>query len=615
MTTTRRAVLGGGAAALALTAAPIRAARSQFAIDTPMAPPQWAVMQRQLLDANARSCVDYYRTYVDERDWLKVFVRWGANDGPDDAAEATNNWLLLHALGGDDRILDLSQRFWEGHIDQYTIARTVETPAARNGMYRFEFPVQMDWQHNSEGLSSFNLMGLSAPGDRRLRDRTSRFADFYTGADPRAPNYDPRTRVIRSMMNGSLGPLMRPATALDWAGDPFDTSRFHLEHGEQNYQQTLDHYVEYTDVVGDSPLNLQATTLGLNAYALGGGDRFRNWALDYLGAWVERTRANGDILPSNVGPDGVIGSSAGGNWWGGVYGWGFSPIVPQTGEREDRNRVPRSITAFMNGTLLGRGDPAFIELWRRQVAKLNDLGRTVDGQFSTPTMHGADGWYGWRAGLNRQNAGEIWYVTQRADDRAVAGDDPWLEFLDGRNPDYPVQSLQADMERIAAADARRLADDTTPQTRLADWPLDKNPASVKSLVQQMTGGLLIARPSWSRQSPPQGGVTLHCRLRYFDPVRRRAGLPPDCAALVHTMRDDAVEVTLVNLADEPRNVIVQGGAYAEHRLESVAIDGQQVAGAGRDVAVRLAPRSGARLTITQRRYADLPTLAFPWDRV
>jgi hypothetical protein len=30
----------------------------------------------------------------------------------------------------------------------------------------------------------------------------------------------------------------------------------------------------------------------------------------------------------------------------------------------------------------------------------------------------------------------------------------------------------------------------------------------------------------------QGGTLLFSRLRYFDPVRRRASLPPDVAALV-----------------------------------------------------------------------------------
>ena len=34
--------------------------------------------------------------------------------------------------------------------------------------------------------------------------------------DPGAPNYDPEFKVIRSMINGSRGPMMRKATALDW---------------------------------------------------------------------------------------------------------------------------------------------------------------------------------------------------------------------------------------------------------------------------------------------------------------------------------------------------------------------------------------------------------------
>jgi hypothetical protein len=148
---------------------------------------------------------DYYATYVDAQDHLKVFERWGANDGPDDAAEATNDWVLLHALGADDSLLTLSQRFWEGHLRQYSGIQTRDVPIARQGMYYREFPVQMDWQHNSEGLSTFNIMGLSAPRDPRVLMRTRRFADFYTGADKTVANYDPRHRVIRSILNGSRG--------------------------------------------------------------------------------------------------------------------------------------------------------------------------------------------------------------------------------------------------------------------------------------------------------------------------------------------------------------------------------------------------------------------------
>lgn len=609
MTLRRRDLLAGIAAATALPAA-ARAAPPLRVIDTPMAPPDWARLQRDLLRANAAACEAFYARYVDARDRLRVFERWGANDGPDDAAEATNDWALLHALGGPDRILALTRRFWEGHLRQYTSARTTAVPVARQGMYFREFPAQMDWQHNSEGLTSFNLIGMSTPRDRTLLDRTRRYADFYTGRDPIARNYDPRHRVIRSMLNGSRGPMLRAATPLDWAGDPFEAgARFHMEHGETTYRQTLDHYAEYTDVVCDSPLNLQATTLGLNAYALGGGERYRRWALDYLDAWAERARANGDILPSKVGHDG----RAAPDWWGGVYGWGFSPLVPQTGKREDRNRVPRAITAFMNAVLL-TGDLAYIDLWRRQTARINAAAKVIDGRAHTPTMYGPQGWYGWKPGPYRTNGFEIWYISQRAEDRAAAGEHPWIDFLEGRNPDYPARALRADLDRIATRIAAREQDPTTPETRLADWPIDINPASVASLVQLMTGGLHIARPPWSPTSPAQGGVPLHCRLRYFDAEGRRAGIPEDVAALVYAMDDSAVEVTLINLGARPRTVIIQGGAYAEHRIESVTIGGGTVQVGGRDFTVRLEPGCGARLRVAMRRYADRPTLAFPWDR-
>ncbi|MGK2912009.1 MAG: hypothetical protein ACSLE1_19735, partial [Sphingobium sp.] len=291
----RRTFLGS-AAALTVPAQ-ARSAPAMLTVSTPMRAPQWAMMQRKLIAANEAACEAFYAKYVDEKDHLRIFARWGANDGPDDAAEATNDWFLLHALGGSDRIRTLASRFWEGHLKQYAAEKTVKVPIARKGMYYREFPVQMDWQHNAEGLTSFNVMGLSIPRDAKLLERTRRYADFYTGRDPTVRNYDRQKRMMRSMMNGSRGPMLRDATPLDWAGDPFDPRPFHMEHGETSYEQTLSHYEGYEDVVGDNPLNLQATTLGLNAYALGGGDLYRKWALDYLDAWVDRAAQNGDILP------------------------------------------------------------------------------------------------------------------------------------------------------------------------------------------------------------------------------------------------------------------------------------------------------------------------------
>ncbi|MES1263534.1 MAG: hypothetical protein ABUL69_04205, partial [Peristeroidobacter soli] len=346
-----------------------------------MLAPEWALLQRELLHAHTDACELFRQKYFDERNHLLCFPRWGTNDGPDDAIEHVNDWPLVHALGGSDRILEIYRAIYEGHIEQYSALRTRDVPMGRQGMYVREFPPQLDWQHISEGLSVFNLMGLSTPQDRKLIERTRRFAGFYDGSDPAAPNYDKKHRVIRSMFNGSLGPLLRPTTALDWAGDPFDASRFKLEHGERNFDEFLAHFREYTDTVCDSPLNLQSTTLALNAYLLTGEKRWREWLLSYVDAWVERAAANDDILPSKVGLDGRIGGN--GKWFDGVYGWAFSPLVPQTGKREDRNRVPRAIVAFMNAALL-TGDDRYLNLWRRQNAAINSRAKEVDGQLSTP---------------------------------------------------------------------------------------------------------------------------------------------------------------------------------------------------------------------------------------
>ena len=184
-------------------------------------------------------------------------------------------------------------------------------PIARQGMYYKEFIVQSDWMHHGEGLQLFNRMGLSIPTDARYQERARRFAGFYMGEDPEAPNYDPVHKIIRSMQNGSRGPMLRKATPLDWVGDPFDVKGFDAEHGESTFEQFLAHYEEYGDVVGDHFLNLVATTLPMNAYLLAGEPKYKQWLLEYMDAWLDRMKQNGGIIPSFVDLDGRIGGPGG----------------------------------------------------------------------------------------------------------------------------------------------------------------------------------------------------------------------------------------------------------------------------------------------------------------
>ena len=170
------AVLGAALNPKAAQAAPLR-------IASPMAAPTWALLQRELLRANTEACEAFYARYFDERGYFLCFERWGANDGPDDAIENVNGWPLLHAMGAPDRLKTMYTQAWEGHLRQYTEARTVEVEIARQGMFYKEFNVQLDWQHHAEEMTLFNVQGLSDPDNSRLRDRARRFAGLYMGED------------------------------------------------------------------------------------------------------------------------------------------------------------------------------------------------------------------------------------------------------------------------------------------------------------------------------------------------------------------------------------------------------------------------------------------------
>jgi hypothetical protein len=148
-------------------------------------------------------------------------------------------------------------------------------------------------------------------------------------------------------------------------------------------------------------------------------------------------------------------------------------------------------------------------------------------------------------------------------------------------------------------------DKTPPERRLADNMMGYNPAVIGTLTHLMQGALV----------PNREGGLLHARLRYFDPVKRRAGVPDDVAALVSEMTDTRTVVTLVNLhASEPRELIVQGGGYGEHRIQSVELNGRAQPVNARAFVARLEPGAGAKLVLTMRRYAEAPTISFPWER-
>jgi hypothetical protein len=180
----------------------------------------------------------------------------------------------------------------------------------------------------------------------------------------------------------------------------------------------------------------------------------------------------------------------------------------------------------------------------------------------------------------------------------------WLGFLEGQDPDYPAKALNAELERVRRTMREIESDSTTPDTRLADYLMGLNPAATTALTN-LTIGAYLTGNIWS----------LHSRFRYFDPERRRSGLPADVGALVEKMDSDSATVALVNINSvDPRTVVVQAGGYGEHRFDTVETGGTTLMIGGPLVVLRLEPGCGARLRFRMTRYVNPPTLAQPWDR-
>jgi hypothetical protein len=607
----------------ALCVASFLQAESTLVIKTPMAPPAWALLERDVLRFSSLGCERFAEKYIDERGYLAHTIRWGTLDGPDDAIETFAGWTLLHALGGSDSLLSIYKKAHEGHLKQYGELRTKLTKLSENGAYYKEFITQSDWFHIGEGMRAFMFQGLSDPNNGQYRERMKRFAGMYMNEDPEAQNYDPVNKVIKSIWNGAYGPMLRKATTYDWVGDPVPGS-FHLLHNaagkskllpmKDYYPKMLAHCNEYLDSVGDNFLNLAATNLGVHAFALTGEAKYKNWTVEYLDAWKKRTEECGGNIPSNVGLNGKPGGEYNGQWWKGTYGWNFTIFDGEIEQIAHRNYfTAASWLGFSNGLLL-TGDQSYVDVLRRQLDNIYAQKKVENGRTLLPQMYGdpkgykhngPPSWYHYTPNLFTDRLTEIYLWSMNRKDLERVPIQGWIGFLEGKDEQYPEKALQRDMATIRQRMKTIEEDDTTPDTRLADYLTYMTPAVTDTLTNLTMGGYFARGRVWG----------LHARFRYFDPQAQRAGLPPDVGALVEKLGADSATLTLVNINPvEPRTVTVQAGGYAEHQFEQASVGGQAVNVGSPVLTVRLEPGAGSRIEFKMTRYKNPPTLAFPWDR-
>ncbi len=584
--------------------------------------PAWALLQRRLLTDMSEAALWFADRYL-RPDGTLIWARteWAGMDGSDDAYESVYNFPLLYFLGGDSRLLPLAQHAWDGITWQFT----------GYGQIHREFDAYYDWMHHGESYLFLYYLSMAGPYGLKERARAERFANFYTGDDPDAPNYDPALRLIRSPLTGSRGPRF-VTTAEDWAELRGIYSQYSAPFtdlpGVQNYIADWTDPVVFAQILekfnthiarGDVPLNLLATTLVTHAFLVTGDERYRHWVLDYLAAWHERTAQNGGITPDNVGLSGQIGEYNDGKWWGGYYGWGW----PHGG----RTLLEATAAAGMNALLLSGGATAHLDLFRSQWDWLWAQGKEQNGEWQLPFWYDDKGWREYRPADPRLPI-LVWSLTQRAADRERVerilgqqdwntvnetgwGDEgnvrAWYRFIHGNLPTFPEQVLHSGQRHLARRLAQIRSEPTDPQR----WPpvsrwendvhhwLNRNPVSCEGLVQTMLGAPM----------PIYHGGLLHAQLAYFDEAAARPGLPPDVAALVEQVDEQGVVVQLINLNPLRRAVVrVQGGAFGEHVITLVTDLATGVTTAVNDPAlgVELAPAAGLRARLDLQRFARTP---------
>jgi hypothetical protein len=634
--------------------------------------PAWAVWQRRLIDTMSASVHPFAAKYT-RADGSLIWREYHndtypSRDGADDFYESFYNWALLYLLGGGDHLLEMAHHHWEGVTEQLT----------QLGLVRKEYERGYDQFHQGESYIYFYFLCLADPTHPKLIERARRFAGFYLNEDPDAPNYDQQHKIIRAPHNGSEG-----ARWGYFDGEPIyknfpDMAPYGLPYGNVEGINTYDDLANMElarrmgEVMqqrmgkGDTATNLIVTSLLANAYLLTGDDKYKDWIVEYVDAWKARAEANGGLLPDNVGLSGEIGEYIDGKWYGGLYGWSWPHGY--------YNVCMAALISGANAFLL-TGNKSYLDLPRWQIDAIHALGMTrtlgdLAAQFGSfwtimareqspeteifvvPYRYRDSGWFDYqspssiypvalwtlshdpadwaRVEFIRQHSRENWREVKSFRTKEDAGhEQPWLTFLKGENLDYPELILAEAYAKVGRRMEMIRRDELDlSQVSIHHWQ-ELNPVTTEALVQLTLGAPQII----------YNGGLLHCQVRYFDVERRRPGLPQDVAALVEKIEPEYVVVHLVNLSVfEPRDLLIQAGAFGEHHFVRVTFerrvsDYPGVQGPGGYAApplktsseslpigdhllrVQMPPATEIRLMLEMCRHVNTPSYRLPWDRL
>ncbi len=617
-------------------------------------PPTWALLERQLIDKMNAAGPEVLQKYTrpDGTLFWPTTADFQSIDGLDDAYESFHNWPLFYILGGDARFL----------VDADTEFDVITNDMARYGsghgypMVVKEYQPGYDWFHQGEGNYLFYMLCMADPSNPKHVERAKRFAGFFMNEDPDAQNYDAQHKIIKCAMNGSKGPAFwafagHPYWPWDGYNMPFYdipgcTSHEAVRENEE-LRTRMGQRIRERQGVGDTVVNLAATTLATNAYLLTGEEKYTAWVKEYVEAWIKRTSENGGIVPDNVGLTGKIGEHIDGKWYGSYYGWCWPHGWHSVGQAVS--------IAGQNAALLWK-DLTYLDFPRSQIDVLIEKGIEKDDLLYAPQKYGdpgkvnyipgpwlqypmtnedgtalqVDGWFEFMP-MYASDVAHLWAMSMDPADQergkkiakktgskfdinawhhtkdSGGHDGGWLAYMRGDYPEYPEAILNHNISQVEQRLNYMENDDEDPAGYGDAYFQRRNPVTCEGLVQLTCGAPL----------PHYNGGLFVTRVRHFDAQQKRPGLPPDVGALVTKMTADTTELQLVNLnSTEAREVIVQAGAMGEHNFTSARVntgqDARTVPINGMYLHVQLPPNTEIDLELGMERFVNAPWYGHPW---
>jgi len=678
--------------------------------------PRWAILERDYLKL-ASTAPEVLKDYLTEDgellwpDCVRDFQTF-AYGNVDNVFEGFQSFPLLYLVGGDEKLLAYSKRQYSAFVRQFSTRKKIGVGIAQeeaaavgrdtllvDGM----FP-ELDWMHIGEAnLFLYHLL-LADPTDPVSREALMKCAVYCFDENPAGyeRNYDPEYKVFKCPYFGANGPAYerfrqpyRLSRWMDFYGLPFyDVPGVNTYYDLAKEECAVAMGKVYEERLSrcDTITNLLSTSLAVNAYMISGDAHYRDFVLDYVGAW--RKRGEGwPIMPDNAGPHGIVGETMGGRFYGSHYGYtlphGYYFIEDALivgGENErffTRSNDSLGWARDLYNTLVDRyGIPAegggmYIPLKRAdEGAELEFVGDPRMPHTSRELKHDpdprhvrfeqVDGWYEfgypeqshwghiYAASHSHEDAARMEQILSPEKLRISYGNiqfsfkykggqhGAYTMYLEGKYPTYPedimshsidqfyhqVADLETEKKGITGgfgyqpdnkeewqilkevtaelnAKTGLNFSESTVHAYYQQFLLKRTPLSLEGMLQLTMGAMF----------PVYNGGLIQAQVRYFDPANNRPGLPEGVAALVSSITDEGITLTLANTdLFTARTLIMQGGAYGEHDLLSITVNGETTEVGGRWAEITIGAGCVVEMTIAMKRYANEPSLEEPVNR-